>query len=128
MVQPVSHPSPTIASRESLLLVRKNGKELGFLNEAAFLENASGKIIYDEADFKEVLTSFLFQFSPEEVEIYKGNKDELWNGILILNPNSREKIIRHLKRGSFKIEINTEQQDMLKELVVFIKSSQLAYS
>lgn len=71
----------------------------------------------------EILTSFLFHFSPEVVEIYKGNKDELWNRILKSNPNSREKITQHLKRGSFKIEINTEQQAMLKELVVFIKSS-----
>lgn len=123
MVQSASRPSPTIASREPLLIVRKKGKELGLLNEAAFLENAGGKMIYDEADFKEALTSFLFQFSPEVVEIYKGNKDELWNVILKSNPNSREKITQHLKRGPFKIEINAEQQAMLKELVVFIKSS-----
>lgn len=123
MAPPASQPSPAIASREPLLIVRRNGKELGLLNEAAFLENARGKIIYDEADFKEVLTSFLFQFSPEVDEIYKGNKDELWNVILKSNPNSREKITQHLKRGSFKIEINAEQQAMLKELVVFIKSS-----
>lgn len=56
-------------------------------------------------------------------EIYKGDKDELWNGMLKLNPNSREKITQRLKRGPFKIEINAEQQAMLKELVVFIKSS-----
>ena len=123
VAQPASRPSPTIASRDPLLIVRRNEKEVGLLNEAAFLENASGKIIYDEADFKEVLTSFLFRFSPEVGEIYKGNKDELWNVILRLNPKSREKITQHLKRGSFTIETNTEQQAMLKELVVFTKSS-----
>lgn len=123
MVQPTSQPSPTIASREPLLIVRKNGKELWLLNETTFLENARGKTIYDEADFKEVVTSFLFQFSPEVAELYKGNKDELWNEILESNPNSRDKLAQHLKRGSFKIENNAEQQAMLKEFVVFIKSS-----
>jgi hypothetical protein len=123
MAQPASQPSPTIVLREPLLIVRKNGKELGLLNEVAFLEDASGKTIYDEADFKEALTSFLFQKSSEVVGIYNGNKDELWDWILKSNPNNREKITQYLKRGTFKIEINTEQQAMLKELVVFIKSS-----
>lgn len=123
MDQPSSQRSPTIASLKPLSIVSRNGKELGLLNEAVFLENASGQIIYDEADFKEALTSFLFQFSPEVDEIYQGDRDELWKEISKLNPNSKEKITQHLKRGAFKIEINTEQQAMLKELVVFIKYS-----
>ncbi len=122
MVQPASQQSLNIASQEPLSIVRNKRKELWLLNEAAFLENASGQRIYDEADFKEALTSFLFQVSPEVFEVYKGNKDELWNVISESNPNSKEKITQRLKRGPFMIESNTEQQAMLKELVVFIKS------
>ncbi len=123
VVQPASQPSPTIASREPLLIIRKQGREFGLLNEAAFLENASGRFIYDEADFKEALTSFLVGYSPEVVEIYKGNKDDLWDWILRSNPKNKEKITQYLKRGPFKVENNPEQQAMLKELIVFTKPS-----
>ena len=122
-IQPASQPKATIASPEPLLIIRKNGKEIGVLNEAVFLEQAKGAQIFDEGDLKEVLSSFLFRVSPEVSDIYKANKDELWKRILELNPNNKQKINQYLKGGPFKIESNSDQMAMLKDLIVFSKSS-----
>ena len=120
--QPTSQPSASVASAEPLLIVRQNGKEIGILNERFFFEQARGKPIYYEADFKEALTSFLFQFSPEVRYIYKG-KDELWNRIVELNPKSTKNLTEYLKRAPFAIESNADQQTILKDLVIFVRSS-----
>jgi hypothetical protein len=119
---PASQPKPTVASPEPITIVRENRKEVGYLNEAVFLEQKSGTTISDETDFKEALTSFLFQFSPEVFGMYNGDKDKLWRQIQESNPNSSRKITQYLKRGPFIIKSNTDQQAMLKGLVIF-KSS-----
>ena len=121
-IPPASQPKTTVAPPEPFTIVRENRKEVGYLNEAVFLEQKSGTTISDEADFKEALTSFLFKFSPEIFGIYEGNKDKLWQEIKESNPNSSRKIAQHLKQGPFIIENNSDQQAMLKGLVVFIKS------
>jgi hypothetical protein len=121
-IQPVSQPTATVAVPDPLLIVRQNGIEMEVLNEAVFLEHARGKSIFDEADFKEVLTSYLFQVSPEVRDVYKGSKDELWKKIMDFNPRSRQKLKAYLnEKQSFKIESNVEQQAILRGLVVVVK-------
>jgi hypothetical protein len=113
-------PAVTIASPEPLLFSRGARSALGVLNEDVFLQHANGKKINNEEDLKEVLTSFLFELSPEVRAVYR-SKDELWNQILELNPESKKKIRNHLKTGPFEIESNTDQLEMLRGLVVFSK-------
>jgi len=112
----------TSPSPEPLSIRVDNGKRKGFLRESAFLEKEEGKIVSSEADIKEALTSYLFESSPEVQELYKNNKEDLWNKIIELNPSSNRKIGEYIKaKVSFKIENKRDQQDMLKELVVFIR-------
>lgn len=118
-IQPVSQPSRSVPSPEPLLFLRQNGRQMVVLNEAFFFQQVRGRTVYDESDFKEVLTSFLFQFSPEVRAFYKGDKDELWNEILRLNPTNKRILTDHLKRGPFKIEGNADQQWMLRQLLIF---------
>jgi hypothetical protein len=121
--QPTNQPTASVAPPDPLLIVRQKGKEMAVLNEAVFFEHTRGRLIFDEADFKAVLTSFLFQFSPEVRDFYKGSKDKLWDQILKLNTNSRRNLTSYLKRGQFRIESSAEQQAILRGLVIFVRPS-----
>lgn len=110
---------------EPLYIKTDNEKRKGFLKESVFLEKSKGTMISSETDFKEVLTSYLFRNSPEVQEIYKGDKDALWNKLIELNPTSSKKITNYIdEKITFKIENNKEQQNVLKELVIFSRPSQ----
>jgi hypothetical protein len=120
-----NQPKPTLTPREPLLIAVENGKQKGFLNEFAFLEQTDGTIVFNEADFKGVLTSYLFRSSPEIRAIYAGNRDELWRKIMELNPASKKKIADYIKeKVPFKIENSKDQQSLLKDLIIFIESPQ----
>ncbi len=119
--QKTKTPPPT----DPLLIKLDNGKRKGFLKESAFLERNEGTAVSSEADFKEVLTSYLFASSPQTQDIYKGNKDDLWNKIMELNPTSRRRITDYIRaKAPFKIENNGDQQSILKDLVIFAQSPQ----
>lgn len=118
-IRPVSQPTVTAAPPEPLLIVRQNGTEMLVLNESSFLQYARGTYIFDEAGFKEVLTAFLFRFSPEVREAYKNNKDDLWKRIWAANPKSKQKLYAYLNENkSFTIDSNLDQQAILRGLVI----------
>lgn len=120
VAQPSTKPPVPTASPEPLLFSRGAKSVLGVLNEAVFFQHAKGKEIYNEEDLKEVVTSFLFELSPEVRALFR-TKNELWTQIMELNPTSKRKITNYLKDGPFTIERNPKQLEMLRDLVVFIK-------
>ena len=120
VAQPSTRPPVTTPSPEPVLFSRGSRRVLGVLNEDVFFQHASGKEINNEEDLKEVVTSFLFELSPEIRTVYR-SKNELWNAIMDLNPQSRRKITSYLKNVPFTIERNGDQLEMLRGLVVFSK-------
>lgn len=103
-----------------ILITVERGKRKAFLNASVFLEEAKGSRISNEAEFKELLTSYLFRTTPEVVIIYRGNKEELWTNMMALNPKSKSMITKYLRdKAPFTIENSEDQQNLLKDMIIF---------
>ena len=118
---PLIQPPVSAASPEAIIIVRRNNTEFAILNKAAFFQQFNERTIFDEGDLKEVLSAFLFQFSPEVSSFYGGDKDKLWKQVMESNPTSKRLLNDYLRHGSFKIDGNPVQQQILEELIIFKK-------
>ncbi len=91
--------NPPLTFNENVLLIKlEKGKTKAFLNESLFLDKNKGVRISVIEDFKELLTSYLFKYSPEVSEIYLGDKEMLWNEIISSNQGNKTKITEYLEK------------------------------
>ena len=106
-----------------IIIKDKNNRQIGFLNTQAFLEKNKGKAVKNMEEFKEILSNYLFENDDEVTQIYENDRVKLWNKILELNTNSPNVISDYCKKNQdFKIENSQEQQNILKDLVIYTKN------
>jgi hypothetical protein len=93
----------------------------GFLVADTFVRMNQGKSVAGREGFKILLTSYLISNSLKTVRIYGGDKNNLWDNIMKLNPGKEQEIAGFCKSNpQFTIEVkNKFQKRILDNLLIY---------